>query len=187
MLGLWVRGEGGEVWQDTVKSGKEIDGLGVEFTSLFVGMIEKNKNCKVEKRRIGIDGSGYFFEDGEFTDKELVMVDSSEELGQHFGKSLCLMTLRGEMKKIQRSWIDLLNNGAELSSPSNDRDISKPCSSSQSDVSLTEPCGEYKPFETLSSSPSCTRDLEIYPKLRQTGSRNLKRAMSQRIRTKKEL
>ncbi|GJZ74387.1 hypothetical protein Tco_0638533 [Tanacetum coccineum] len=32
-----------------------------------------------------------------------------------------------------------VNSGAELSSPSNDRDILKPCSSSQSDVSLTEP------------------------------------------------
>nr|GEV05502.1 retrovirus-related Pol polyprotein from transposon TNT 1-94 [Tanacetum cinerariifolium] len=64
---------------------------------------------------------------------------------------VCLLTLRGDEKKskkldrfadkeeVESECVVDVNSGAELSSPSNDCDISKPCSSSLSDVSLTEP------------------------------------------------
>ncbi|GJX98461.1 RNA-directed DNA polymerase, eukaryota, reverse transcriptase zinc-binding domain protein [Tanacetum coccineum] len=73
-------GEGGRVWCDIVKSGEEIDGLGVEFTSLFVGMVRDGRD--IRKKEISVVERGEWVdnrdrwkwslsEDGEFTVKEL--------------------------------------------------------------------------------------------------------------------
>ncbi|PWA62247.1 hypothetical protein CTI12_AA366670 [Artemisia annua] len=45
-----------------------------------------------------------------------------------------------------------INSDVELSSPSNDRDISEPCSSSQSDVSLTEPYNKLPKQSSLNAT-----------------------------------
>lgn len=39
ILGLWEGVKGGGVWCNIVRSGEEIDGFGIEFTSSCVGVL----------------------------------------------------------------------------------------------------------------------------------------------------
>ncbi|GJW32611.1 RNA-directed DNA polymerase, eukaryota, reverse transcriptase zinc-binding domain protein [Tanacetum coccineum] len=101
--GMWDvrgigKGEGGRIWRDIVRSGQEIGGLRVEFTSLFVEMVGDGKD--IRKKEISI------MEIGEWVDNRWVWVwDWVRSIGGKF-------TVK-ELSRLIEEKILVSNNGGQ--------------------------------------------------------------------------